>query len=259
MGSIPPCRSLQERLRHRFVQIRKAMEEHSHVFDICIVCAMYEEAEAVLHEFSSRCSVSFESAFSQMSRYAYRYATIRNTRNEPLSVLVTWPADRGPVQTGLDLSLILQEFRPRFAAMTGICAGDRKKVKLGDLIVAECAYLYEEGKIIAGPDGQATHLIEAASLLGWAGMYLFEHGSYAITEPLYRRALAICEQQVGPDHPDTAISLNNLAALYHKQDKYELAEPLYQRALAIREQQLGPDHSLVAHVLDGLATLYRDQ
>jgi hypothetical protein len=40
------------------------------VFDICIFCAMYEEAEAVLNEFAARCSVSFENAFSQMSRYA---------------------------------------------------------------------------------------------------------------------------------------------------------------------------------------------
>ena len=40
--------------------------------------------------------------------------------------------------------------------MTGICAGDRKKVKLGDLIIAECAYLYEEGKVISRPDGHRS-------------------------------------------------------------------------------------------------------
>src|SRR5438105_5247071 len=85
---------------------RSAMEGHNQVFDICIVCAMYEEAEAVLDEFSERCSVSFESAFSQMSHYAYRYTMMQNKRKELLRVLVTWPSDRGPVQTGLDLSLI---------------------------------------------------------------------------------------------------------------------------------------------------------
>jgi len=47
---------------------------------------------------------------------------------------------------------------------------------------------------------------------------------------------------LGPNHPDTATSLNNLAELYHSQGKYEQAEPLYQRALAIREQALGPNH-----------------
>jgi len=47
---------------------------------------------------------------------------------------------------------------------------------------------------------------------------------------------------LGPEHPNTAKSLNNLAALYKAQGKYEQAELLYQRALAIREQVLGPEH-----------------
>ncbi len=68
---------------------------------------------------------------------------------------------------------------------------------------------------------------------------------YEQAEPLYQRALAIAEQQLGAEHPDTAISLNNLAALYHEQGKYEQAEPLYQRALAID--------------LNNLAAIYRAQ
>ena len=39
-------------------------------------------------------------------------------------------------------------------------------------------------------------------------------GAYAKAEPLYKRALAINEKVLGPDHPNTATSLNNLAALY---------------------------------------------
>ncbi|MFL5587857.1 MAG: hypothetical protein ACJ8DI_09405 [Ktedonobacteraceae bacterium] len=160
------------------------MEEHNQVFDICIVCAMYEEAEAVLSEFSARCSVSFENAFSQMSRYAYRYTAIENKRKEPLRIMVTWPSDRGPVQMGLDLSLILQEFRPRFAAMTGICAGDHKKVKLGDLIIAECAYLYEEGKVISGRDGQQIHLIETETVASTSQVIQYAKGFESWKEPI---------------------------------------------------------------------------
>jgi tetratricopeptide (TPR) repeat protein/nucleoside phosphorylase len=174
------------------------MEEHNQVFDICIVCAMYEEAEAVLNEFSARCSVSFESAFSQMSRYAYRYTTIQNKRKEPLSVLVTWPSDRGPVQTGLDLSLILQEFRPRFSAMTGICAGDRKKVKLGDLIIAECAYLYEEGKVILGPDGEKIHLIETETTASTSQVIQYAKGFDGWKEPLRAMKRARVKRELKP-------------------------------------------------------------
>src|SRR5437764_3144264 len=136
------------------------MEKRAESFDVCIVCALYEEAEAVLGEFSTRCHVSFLKEFSEMDRYEYRHTSISNNRGEPLTILVTWLSDSGPTQAGLDLKPFLHEFRPRFVAMTGICAGDGRKVKLGDLIVAQYAYHYEEGKVIREPDGQSRHLPE---------------------------------------------------------------------------------------------------
>lgn len=66
----------------------------------------------------------------------------------------------GAQRTALDLAPLLYEINPRFVAMTGVCAGDRHKVKLGDLIVAIDAYHPEEGKIITGSDGHPIHLPE---------------------------------------------------------------------------------------------------
>jgi tetratricopeptide (TPR) repeat protein/transcriptional regulator with XRE-family HTH domain len=100
---------------------------------------------------------------------------------------------------------------------------------------------------------------EAADLLDRTGTYLRERVLYPLAEPLYLQALHIREQQLGPDHPDTAQSLNNLALLYYKQGRYTQAEPLYLRALRIREQQLGPDHLDLAYPLHGLANLYHQQ
>jgi CHAT domain-containing protein/Tfp pilus assembly protein PilF len=71
--------------------------------------------------------------------------------------------------------------------------------------------------------------------------------------------LAIREKALGPNHPDVAQSLNNLAALYKDQGRYADAEPLYKRSLAIREKSLGPDHPDVANSLNNLALLYNDQ
>ncbi len=71
-------------------------------------------------------------------------------------------------------------------------------------------------------------------------------GHYALAEPLYKRALAIWEKALGPDHPAVATSLNNLGELYRAQGRYAQAEPLYKRALAIWEKALGPDHPSVA-------------
>ncbi len=82
-------------------------------------------------------------------------------------------------------------------------------------------------------------------------------GKYAEAEPLYQRALAIREKALGPEHPNVATSLNNLAVLYHTQGRYTEAEPLYQRALAIHERVLGPEHPNVAQSLENYAVLLR--
>ncbi len=129
------------------------MEEDPQSFDICIVCALYEEASAVIDEFSTRCGVTFTRAFRSLNRLEYRHATIRNRSGEPLTVFVTWLSDMGPIRTALDLGPLWHEIRPRFVAMTGVCAGDRRKVRRGDLIVVADAYHPDEGKITS----EASH------------------------------------------------------------------------------------------------------
>ncbi len=46
-------------------------------------------------------------------------------------------------------------------------------------------------------------------------------GKYDEAEPLYRRALAVREKALGPQHPDTAGSINNLALLLKSQGASE--------------------------------------
>ena len=160
------------------------MQEQHQPFDICIVCALYEEAQAVLNEFSTRCGVSFTKAFSSLDHYEYRHTAIHNIYGELLTVLVTWLSDSGPTQTGLDLKPFLLEFRPRFVAMTGICAGDREKVKLGDIVVAQYAYHYEEGKIITEPDGSLHHLPGMQTAASTSQVIHYAHGFEGWKEPL---------------------------------------------------------------------------
>jgi tetratricopeptide (TPR) repeat protein len=68
----------------------------------------------------------------------------------------------------------------------------------------------------------------------------------AATDPTARpavdRALAIREQALGPDHPQTATTLNGLALVLRDQGDPAAARPLFERALAIRERVLGPGH-----------------
>ena len=67
-------------------------------------------------------------------------------------------------------------------------------------------------------------------------------GRYTEAEPLFQRALAITEQQLGPDHPDTGTSLNNLAALYFVTDRLPEAAAMMSGVVRILEKALGNDH-----------------
>jgi tetratricopeptide (TPR) repeat protein len=73
-----------------------------------------------------------------------------------------------------------------------------------------------------------------------------------------RRALAVDEASFGPDHPDVARDLNNLARLLKAANRLAEAEPLYRRALTITEKSFGPEHPKVAIRLNNLAVLLRD-
>ena len=72
----------------------------------------------------------------------------------------------------------------------------------------------------------------------------------------YQRSLEICKAELGDRHPDTAISLNNLAELYRLQGHYGEAEPLCVEALEIRKAELGDHHPDTVISLNNLALLY---
>ncbi|MEO8953836.1 MAG: hypothetical protein ABI465_04655 [Ktedonobacteraceae bacterium] len=135
-------------------------EQHSgnRTFDICIVCALTEEARAFMHVLTQQCTIQFEKGYSQRNRYGYYHATMRNHRGEPLTIHVSCPPRYGSVELGLHLQRVLEECRPRFSAMTGICAGDKEAVHLGDIVVAERAFTYDTGKFTRDNHGQQLYL-----------------------------------------------------------------------------------------------------
>jgi len=86
---------------------------------------------------------------------------------------------------------------------------------------------------------------------------LYKQGEYQKATELLEQVVKLAIKRFGPDHPDVATSLNNLAELYRSMGRYTEAEPLCKRSLAIREKQLGRDHPDVAQSLNNLAELYR--
>jgi tetratricopeptide (TPR) repeat protein len=92
-----------------------------------------------------------------------------------------------------------------------------------------------------------------------ASSYFHGRGAYSQAEELLRDALEIREEALGPKHPGTAQSLNNLAFLLQQQGNFARARPLYERALAIQEKALGPEHPNTANTLGNLALLLHEQ
>jgi tetratricopeptide (TPR) repeat protein len=95
----------------------------------------------------------------------------------------------------------------------------------------------------------------ATPVMNQYALLLCHRAQYFEAEELYRRALAIDEEHLGPDHADVANRLNNLAGLLSETNRQVEAEPLYRRALAIDEKRLGPDDPSLATPLNNLAGL----
>ena len=116
------------------------------------------------------------------------------------------------------------------------------------------------GRVGGADDSDKKPETTAAYLL--MGLAVYRHSLLAAFQearPLYERALAIREKLLGPEHPDTATSLNQLALLLQDQGDLAGARPLHERALAIREKVLGPEHPDTAVSLNNLASLLQAQ
>jgi tetratricopeptide (TPR) repeat protein/predicted Ser/Thr protein kinase len=95
-----------------------------------------------------------------------------------------------------------------------------------------------------GPDD-----VFVARLLTFRGKRARDAGDHAAARAHYERALALREQVRGPDHPDVALSLINLATIDLAHGSATDALVRDERAYAIRERALGPEHPETAAAL----------
>ena len=74
---------------------------------------------------------------------------------------------------------------------------------------------------------------------------------------LHEATLKLREAKLGPDHPDTLASRNNLAIAYHGRRPAAEAIALHEATLKLREAKLGPDHPDTLTSRNNLAIAYR--
>jgi tetratricopeptide (TPR) repeat protein len=103
-------------------------------------------------------------------------------------------------------------------------------------------------------------LDRAGSHLGGRLVYSRDQGDFARARPFFERALTIYENALGPEHPQTATGLIQLASVLQNQGDLAGARPHLERAAAIYEKAaLDPEHPQTAMSLANLAHALKNQ
>ena len=122
----------------------------------------------------------------------------------------------------------------------------------GDAMKAEAQYrrAIEYGEQVPG-------VALLYSLLGLGGLYLREH-RYPEAEPLYRRGLALWEENPGPDDM-LAGRLSEYGAVLYSMGQFAEAESYARRAVDLRERLHGAESGEVALALENLVACLNAQ
>jgi transcriptional regulator with XRE-family HTH domain/tetratricopeptide (TPR) repeat protein len=105
-----------------------------------------------------------------------------------------------------------------------------------------------EGDLPDGTDQAVSYLLDR--LAGYREAVL---ANFPDARRLFERALALDENRLGPEHPQTLTSVNNLAYCLYALGDAAGALPLYRRALKSRERVLGPEHPQTLTSVNNLA------
>jgi tetratricopeptide (TPR) repeat protein len=123
------------------------------------------------------------------------------------------------------------------------------RAQLGERLDQAAALL--EGEAVGDP-------LAVAGLQDVLGQTLRNLGYPARAIPLHTKALRTFETQLGPDHPDTLSSMNNLASAYQDAGQLDKAVSLFEQTLERRKAKLGPDDPDTLNSMNDLARAYRD-
>ncbi|ELB2048969.1 hypothetical protein QNZ80_004267 [Vibrio parahaemolyticus] len=134
--------SIAEIVRYQYETISKVNQQLDYNCDVLIIVALDEEAEPIIND----------KQFNWFRNNNFILEDI-NIRSSFLSIsgenkkvsLVVLPR-MGLVSSAITTSRVVNEIRPRYVLMPGICAGIEGEVKIGDIIVANTSWEWQTGK-----------------------------------------------------------------------------------------------------------------
>jgi len=135
--------------------------------------------------------------------------------------------------------------------------GSQDRVAVRDIAEQVTALQDHAASFESGAGGELARML--LGLRGWALHHLLELGDSAAQAIVAGEPLAADRERVlGPDHPGTLSSRNNLALAYQAAGRAAEAIPLLEQTLAARERVLRPDHPDTLTSRNNLALAYED-
>ena len=123
------------------------IDEKNSPIDVLLITAVKDELDVVLN-------VEPDWQPKEDSKgFTYHTRKVIGNRGNDFTIAATRPNDKGSDHASNIATRLVNELKPRCLAMAGICAGWRGKVFLGDVIVAECVFRYDTGKLKAFRNG----------------------------------------------------------------------------------------------------------
>jgi serine/threonine protein kinase len=154
-------------------------------------------------------------------------------------------------QSEIEAKAVLEFFQDK------VLAAARPKDQEGGLgqdVTVRAAVDAAESKIAEAFRDQPAVEASIRHTLGFSYHFL---GEPALAIRQFERALALRRQILGPDHPDTLYTMNNLASAYQAAGRLGEALPLHQQTFELHKAKLGPDHLDTLTSMISLAATYQ--
>lgn len=122
------------------------LKPQSGLADVLILCALQDEYRALLSVNTGLMGQGWQERKTS-SGWQIAEAQFLSDSGSPVHVIASFCAFMGKEQASATLAHLWREVPARCIAMSGICAGRRGKVALGDVLIADRLYSYDAGKL----------------------------------------------------------------------------------------------------------------
>lgn len=147
--------------------------------DVIILTALKEEYDAILQvSTGARPGSRWETEPGPGGR-TVAFRSFEGSQGSELRVAALWAPAMGTAAAVGAVAPLVEAYKPQCLAMCGVCAGRRGEVELGDVIIGEVLFAYDQGKV------ERTRTAGRKT-----GRFLPRSLSYVLRSPLKQRAEA---------------------------------------------------------------------